>query len=393
MEKYYLSQSELGILLECLNPTTKYNLPSLLPLGENIDVDIIRKCINEFANKHPGIFTIVRKDDEGNFYKECLKEEIEVPLIEVDKIDKKALVREFNIFDSRLYRFELLKVKKEYYLFFDFHHIIADGGSMKLFIDALEPLYEGKDIDKEEQSSFEYGNYEKELLKSDEFKKAEAYYKEKYSGLDAESTIVEDIKDENVAHNTIKRELKVSSKDVRAFVKKEGIKTSSYFISAFLFLLSKVNMDKEAIIATIHNGRSEELKNTFGMFVRTFPLYINLEGIDNSKEMLQKVNEELINNVNNDLYSFSQVVSNLGVSPEILFAYQGDYMFKTNFLNQEVVAKQIDEKDGKGIMSIEIHRDGDKFYIWFEYRSDLYLESSINQLIDLYDIVLNKLLN
>lgn len=38
-------------------------------------------------------------------------------------------------------------------------------------------------------------NYEKELLKSDEFKKAEAYYKEKYIGLDAESTIVEDIKD------------------------------------------------------------------------------------------------------------------------------------------------------------------------------------------------------
>ena len=392
MEKYYLSQSELGILLECLNPTTKYNLPSLLPLGENIDVNKLRKAINKFFEKHPGIFTIVRKDDEGNFYKECLKEEIEVPLIEVDKIDKKALVREFNIFDSHLYRFELLKVKKEYYLFFDFHHIIADGGSMKLFIDALEPLYEGKDIDKEEQSSFEYGNYEKELLKSDEFKKAEAYYKEKYSGLDAESTVVEDIKEDKASHNTIKRELKISPKDVKAFTKKEGIKTSTYFISAFLFLLSKVNMDKEAIIATIHNGRSKELKNSFGMFVRTFPLYINFEGINDTKEMLHKVNEELTNNVNNDLYSFSKVVSNLGISPEILFAYQGDYMFKTNFLGKEVVAEQIDEKDGKGIMSIEIHRYNDKFLIWFEYRNDLYLESSINQLIDLYDIILNKLL-
>ena len=128
------------------------------------------------------------------------------------------------------------------------------------------------------------------------------------------------------------------------------------------------------------------------MFVRTFPLYINFEGINDTKEMLHKVNEELINNVNNDLYSFSKVVSNLGISPEILFAYQGDYMFKTNFLGKEVVAEQIDEKDGKGIMSIEVHRYNDKFLIWFEYRNDLYLESSINQLIDLYDIILNKLL-
>ena len=174
MEKYYLSQSELGILFECLNPTTKYNLPSLMPLGEQVDVDRLRKAINEFANKHPGIFTVVRKDDEGAFYKEYRKETIEVPLIELKEINEKALVRPFVLFDSHLYRFEILKVQKEYYLFFDFHHIIADGNSMKLFIDSLQDLYDGKDIPNEKQTAFEYGNYEQQLLKSDEFKKAEA---------------------------------------------------------------------------------------------------------------------------------------------------------------------------------------------------------------------------
>ena len=393
MEKYYLSQSEQGILFECLNPTTKYNLPSLLPLGENLDVEKLRKCIRQFFDKHPGLFMIIRKDEEGGFYKEYQKEEIEIPFKEVKEIDKKALVKEFQLFDSHLYRFEILKVQKEFYLFFDFHHIIADGNSMKLFIDSLQDLYSDKQIIEEKQTAFEYGNYEKELLKSEEFKQAEAYFKDKYSGLDAESTIVEDIKDEVVSHNTIKRELKITSQSVREFVKREGIKTSTYFIGAFLFLLSKVNMDKEAIIATIHNGRSEELKNTFGMFVRTFPLYINFEGINDSKEMFHRVNDELINNVKNDIYSFSQVVTNIGVSPEILFAYQGDYMFRTKFQGQDRVAEQIDEKEGKGIMSIEIHRYDSKFLIWFEYRKDLYLESSINQLIDLYDIILEKLLD
>ena len=62
MEKYFLSQSELGILLECLNSTTKYNLPSLMPLGEKVDVEKLRKCINAFANKHPGIFAVIKKD-------------------------------------------------------------------------------------------------------------------------------------------------------------------------------------------------------------------------------------------------------------------------------------------------------------------------------------------
>ena len=100
------------------------------------------------------------------------------------------------MFDSHLYRFEILNVEKEYYLFFDFHHIIADGNSIKLFIDSLEPLYNGKQIEKEKQTAFEYGDFEKELLGSEEFKKAEAYFKEKYNGLDAESTIVEDTKEE-----------------------------------------------------------------------------------------------------------------------------------------------------------------------------------------------------
>ena len=144
MEKYYLSQSEQGILFECLNPTTKYNLPSLLPLGENVDVEKLRKCIRDFFSQHPGLFMVVHKDVEGGFYKEYQKEEIEIPCIELKQIDKKALVREFQLFDSHLYRFEILKVQKDYYLFFDFHHIIADGNSMKLFIDSLQDLYEGK---------------------------------------------------------------------------------------------------------------------------------------------------------------------------------------------------------------------------------------------------------
>ena len=156
MEKYYLSQSEQGILFECLNPTTKYNLPSLMPLGEKVDVEKLRKAIKEFANIHPGIFTIIKKDDEGHFYKECQKEEIDIPLVELNEIKEKELVKEFNLFDSHLYRFEILKVKKDYYLFFDFHHIIADGNAIKLFIDSLQNLYDGKAIDKEEENAFEY---------------------------------------------------------------------------------------------------------------------------------------------------------------------------------------------------------------------------------------------
>ncbi len=392
MEKYYLSQSEQGILFECLQPTTKYNLPSIMPLGDKVDVAKLKKAIKDFCEIHPGIFAVIKKDDEGHFYKEYHKISVEIPTKVVDQINEKDLVKPFDIFDSNLFRFEILKDKKEYFLFFDFHHIIADGNAMKLFIDSISALYEGKDAPKEIENSFEYGNEENKLLKSDEFRKAEEYFKEKYSFLDVESTIVEDIKEEKVSHNTIKRQLTVSNEDIHAFVKKQNIKTSSYFISSFMFLLSKINMEKEVLIATIHNGRNERTKNTFGMFVRTFPLYINLENIKKTDEMLKKVNKELIANVEHDLYSFSKVVTNLGTNSDILFAYQGDYMFETRFLGKKTVAKQIDAKDGKGTMSIEVHRIDGNFEIWFEYRSDLYLETTINQIIDLYDIVLKKLL-
>ena len=31
-------------------------------------------------------------------------------------------------------------------------------------------------------------------------------------------------------------------------------------------------------------------------------------------------------------------------------------------------------------MSVELHRDGSEFEIWFEYRSDLYKEETIRQI-------------
>ena len=73
MEKYYLSQSEQGILFECLNPTTKYNLPSLMPLGEKADAEKLRKAIKAFADIHPGIFTIIRKMMKVAFIKSLKK--------------------------------------------------------------------------------------------------------------------------------------------------------------------------------------------------------------------------------------------------------------------------------------------------------------------------------
>ena len=68
-KKYYLSQSEQGILVECLNPTTKYNLPSLMRLGKDVDPKKLEKCINEFASKHQSIFTIIKKNEDGEIYK------------------------------------------------------------------------------------------------------------------------------------------------------------------------------------------------------------------------------------------------------------------------------------------------------------------------------------
>ena len=389
---YSLSNTEMGIYLDCIKKTTAYNLAFFIPLGKEIDVEKFKESVAKFFEVHPHMFMQLTLDGDGNVMKYIEKSAIEIPTKRIQSLDE-VKMEYFEMLDSKLYRLEMYQVGDDKYFFFDFHHIVCDGGSIKLFIDQVFEIYEGKEIPSETEDAEQFSESEEKLIGGKEYADAKKYYADLFGGIECSSVPVYDKKDDKASHNVITRRLSTKREEVSAFVKSKGIKSSTFFISAFSLLISKINMEKEALIATVHNGRNEAVKNSAGMFVKTFPFYSKFEDDTKVQDFLKENNDQIVSSVKNNIYPFIEACKDLPINADIIFAYQGDYMYKTEFNGQPVRLIELGGRDGKNTMSIELHRDGSEFEIWFEYRSDLYEYTTINHIIDLYDVVLDELMH
>ena len=384
MEKRYpLSKTEEGIYVSCLKKTDAYNVANVLNLGKDLDVIKLKDAINKVFDAHPYLFTVLHQDDDGKIYKSIEKENVNIEYYEVTKLDLKPYL--FELLDNHLYHLAIYKYNDEYYFLFDFHHIIFDGTSFKLFMEDVINAYEERNILKEEYDANDLALDEEKLLKSNEYINAKNYYEKMILDTEVDSTIVYDKSLKDIIYKNYNVKLNIKDEDIKKLTHKLNIKTSSFHLACFSYLISKMNMDDKSLFLTVNNGRTDLIKKSYGMFVKTYPFYLEHEETVN--EYLLKANEEQINNIKNLLYPFSSLVKDLGITANILFAYQGDYFYKTKLKGKDVYALPIERKDGKENISIELHRDNGSYIIWVEYRADLYNDETIETLVNLFDQV------
>lgn len=386
-----LSKSEEGIYISSVNGGDAYNLAQTVNLGNKYSVNDVINALNKVAKAHPYLFTKLSIGEDGNIYKEIKEEKIDVEVIETNKVE--IISSPYELLDTPLYRFKIFKVKDELIFYFDFHHILMDGTSLKIFIDDFFSSLENIELVREASDAYDYVNKENEIRNSDIYLEDKKYYENLLSGVETDSTLVEDKAEEIVSYSNIRTKLHICNEAVKKVTSKAGVKTSTYFLAAFSYLLSKINMENEALFLTVHNGRNEEVSHSFGSYVKTYPLYISYDENESIGDLLKKVNEENINNVKHNSYSFMEISKDLGISPNILFAYQGDYFYQGRLNDKIVEVTPLLRKDGKEKLSIELHRQNNEFIIWVEYRSDLYNEETISHLIKMYELTLLELLN
>jgi NRPS condensation-like uncharacterized protein len=121
MLKVDKDQFEMTKLAEALH-TVIHNHPALLTTFDfNDDGDIIQKYTPEI---------------EKDIYVEKLSE------FEFDSI-KDTLVQPFKIIGGCLYRCRVFETEKHGYIFFDVHHTLFDGTSLKVFMGNIGKVYAG----------------------------------------------------------------------------------------------------------------------------------------------------------------------------------------------------------------------------------------------------------
>ena len=134
MQKYFpLSKSEEGLYFSSLESGDAYNLANTVNLGKDVDPQKVEEALKAVFNAHPYLFTVLSVNEEGRIRKSIEKEDIKLECQKVNGLKIESLP--YELLNHHLYRFKLFNDKGEYVFYFDFHHIIMDGSSIKIFID------------------------------------------------------------------------------------------------------------------------------------------------------------------------------------------------------------------------------------------------------------------
>ena len=381
-EVYPLTNTQAGVFIDCTANmgTTVYNIPYLLKLSENIDIDRLKSAVEQTIQAHPYLKVQLFMDDEGEIRQrrdDSLPAEVTIK----DDMDMEQLVRPYGLFNEPLYRFEIYRTLEGNYLFIDLHHLIADGSSLGILIEQINQAYSGESLSEEIYTSYDAALDHEAAVKSDAYKEAAAFYRSEFQGCGGDTCFYPDKQEESPkVGNTRFVDEDLTAEDVHKLCEKYGITENVFFIGAFGMLLAKYNFRDESVFTTIYHGRNDSrLAETVGMLVKTLPVRCRMNA--DMEAYFQVLKDQLMNAMDADIYPFTEISREYQIQPRAMLVYQGE-----NFVFDSIGQEKAEEiplhlNAAKAPVSLAVSIEEGRFVYELEYRKDLFEAESIDYIL------------
>ena len=383
-EYYPLTENQLGLYYEWEkdNEVLQYNLPQIIKLSNKVDPNKLKVAALKVMEAHPYLKTCLGRKEGQVVQLRKDEEPITIEISEAREADiqnlKKAFVKSFDLFQGPLYRIAIYYTEQHTYLFMDIHHIIVDGSTLGIFNADLAKAYNGEELEKENYTAFEHALEEEEMVGKEKYQKAETFFDNKLKVTMTELPKMAKGGRKGQAEFVV---IPVQGDGIRKFCQDNAVTPSNLFLSAFCYTLYRYTGEENIAITTISHGRNEnKLMNIMGMFVKTLPLVVTIENRQNTLELIQSVQENMIETIENEIYPLTKMAEKHKFVPQINYVYQGG-MAEPFILEDQWVEVEVLEVDKVKLpLAISIMPKTDSYEISIEYDESLYTKEYIQTL-------------
>ena len=400
-----LSKTQYGIYVECVNHNGEicYNIPYLYTFDRSLDAERLARAVETAVKAHPTLFTRIFLNDEGEPMQTVEADDsFTVEVEETNDIEtlKKSLIKPFDIYGDRLFRIHLLRDPNHIYLYIEYHHIIVDGTSTQLIFGDIEKAYQGLQLEKEELTLAEAAEQEAAERQTAAFEEAKAWYAQNFDCGDVYSPLMPDVDPSQTTASKsdsearLQRKLGTDLERIDAFCKANGVFRSTFFTSAYAFLLAKYNNEQESLFTTIYNGRQDKrLRNAVGMFVRTLPSYAKFADSTTVLDFLKAGGEQMTGCRQHATYAFSDMMNDLGLQSATAFAWHGE-LFETPTFDGKPMSSVILINNTRDVpIYLKTFVCGRHCCIEAEYDSSQFSEALVGQFLESYESVVEGFLS
>ncbi len=410
--------------LQQLNPDSAfYNMPALINIVGNLNYKALEQSINEVIHRHEVLRSNYLFNNEP---KQIIKKDLELKIkkyeiseLEGNNEDEKIELfsnkegsKPFDLTKDTMLRASLISIDdNKNILIVTFHHIVADGWSLAVFINEIVLAYTS--FSKNEEPNLpelriqyaDFAKWQKDKLENNEFKTQIDYWKKRLSNLTGNLNLPIDkprpkAQTFNGLHKTFYIEKELFEK-VKGFSKEQQTTVFVIMLSVYQALLYRYTLQEDiAVGSPIAYRDKPELQNLIGFFINTLVFRSDFSGSPSFTELVKKVHKTSIDAFDNKDVPFEKVVEAL----KIKRTQEQSPLFQTLFVMQNTPKNEI-KLDGLSFEFKEIETNNVKFDLTLSieeseqgltgllgYNTDLFNEDTVDEFIKRFKIFLNNVI-
>jgi len=328
------SQQRLWLLDQLELDGTSYNIWNAVRLDGGLDVEALRRSLNEIVRRHEALRTTITAVGGEPVQVIAPSTDIKLPIEDLTTLpeaqreaEARQLFQEearcpFELERGPLVRAKLLRLdQEEHLLLLTMHHIVSDGWSMSVFWRELRVLYEA--FSRGEPSPLaelpiqyaDYALWQRQWLQGEVLDKQLTYWKWQLAELPTLELPTDHPRPPIQTHHGARQSLMLPpsfSEGLRELARKEGATLFMVLLAAFQVLLSRYAGQQDVAVGTPIAGRNRaETEGLIGFFVNTLVMRTDLSGDPSFGEVLSRVREVALGAYDHQDLPFEKLVEEL----------------------------------------------------------------------------------
>ncbi|MBQ3264135.1 MAG: AMP-binding protein [Ruminococcus sp.] len=371
--------------------STMYNLFSMMKVGTDFfDMEQMAAALKKVIANHPALLTTFAWNEDGELVQRYSPENLTD--IHVEKLSefemkfvKDTLVYPFKIVGGKLFRCRVFETEKAGYVFFDVHHSLFDGTSLKVFLGDVGKAYMGMEMDKDYY--YLMLKRREEAVNTAFYEESKKYFEDRYDNIDWSCYPNPDHESRENEMGELFGELDIEQSQMKAVERAYKISRNEFFITVAALAISIYNDAPDIKLSWIYNGREDmQMLSSVGLLFRDLPVGIRFKDSDTLRNVFADVHEQVQKGIEHSCYPYVDSVNQVGSGEAAYLLYQQDIrdMGGLEGFDIETVDVRQNQAASQTILDIEILDGADGLQVMIDFAASRYDEASIERFKSIY---------
>ncbi len=372
--------------------STMYNLFSMMKLDKDIiDMEKMAETMKAVISRHPALLTTFSWNRDRELAQQYHPELL--PDVHVEKLSefefrfvRNAMVYPFKIVGGRLCRCRVFETEKAGYVFFDVHHSVFDGTSLKVFMADVGKTYMGMEPDPD----FYYLMLQRreEMAGTAFYEQSRRYFEERYDNVDWSRYPKIDHESRENEMGELFAPLGILQPQMNAMERAYKISRNEFFITVAALAISVYNDNAPDIrISWIYNGREDaQSLSTVGLLFRDLPVGIRFADSQTLRSVFNDVHEQVQKGIEHSCYPYvdSRTQVNDGECAYLLYQQDIRDMGGMDGLDVEMVDIRQNQAASQTILDMEILDGSGGLTLMIDFAASRYTRESMERFKDIF---------